>query len=136
MAAPDLQAVAEGIADTVRTATLDAHPFVPPQFGVPPALYVPVPTDMEQLTFTTDGGIWLLRYELLLVVADAWSESAHADVLGFLPGIKSRLQAAQTLGGAAQGVFVQTARTDANIRPDRDDGTEYFGARIDLEVHT
>lgn len=136
MAAPDLRAVAEGIADTVRSETLDAHPFVPPQFLTPPALYVPVPSDMEQLTFTTDGGVWMLRYELLLIVADSWSESAHADVLGFLPGIKSRLQANQTLSGVAQGVFVQTARTDANIRQDRDDGTEWFGARIDLEVHT
>lgn len=132
MADPDLSAIADAIADVLRTDALDAHAFVPPEFLTPPAIYVPVP-DLEVLTM--DLGVWRLEYELLLIVANGWSESAHADLLGFLPGIKSRIHNDRTLGGVVQGAYIRDARPDSQIRQDNDNGTEWFGARITLEVH-
>lgn len=132
MADPDLSAIADAIADVLRTETLDAHPFVPPQFLTPPAIYVPVPS-LEVLTM--DLGVWRLEYELLLIVSDAWSESAHADMLARLPGIKSRIHNNKTLGGLVQGAYIRDARPDSQIRQDNDNGSEWFGARITLEVH-
>lgn len=132
MAAPDLVAIADAIVAVARSTDLRATAFERDGDWQPPELLIPIP-EVEQLTFS-DGGVWLLSYELLLVVASASDRAAHVNLAALIPPLKTRLQSDQTLGGAACGAYVRTVRPDDQIR-DRNE-SEWFGARVNLEVHT
>ena len=51
-----------------------------------------------------------------------------------LAPLKAQLQSDQTLRGTASGVWIRNISPDDQIR-DRQE-SEWFGSRLDLEVHT
>jgi hypothetical protein len=130
MAAPDTRAIVDAI--TERSSVVAQTRTEPDSDWQPPELLVRVP-EVEQLTFG-DEGVWRLTFPLILVVASAWDDQAHIDMFDLLAPLKAELQADQTLGGTCRASWVRNVRPDDQIR-DRQ-MTEWFGARLDLEVHT
>lgn len=131
MASPNTQAVVAAVIDVAEGLELQCR-TEPDGTWQPPELLIRVP-EMEQLTFGADG-VWRLTFPLILVVASAWDAQAHDDMFALLAPLKTQLQSDQTLAGTASGVWVRNIRPDDQIR-DRQE-VEWFGSRLDLEVHT
>lgn len=131
MAAPYVPAIVAAVIELAEAEDIQCR-TEPDGTWQPPELLIRVP-EMEQLTFG-DGGVWRLTFPLILVVASAWDAQAHADMFDLLAPLKTRLQSDQTLGGTACGAWVRDIRPDDQIR-DRQE-VEWFGSRLDLEVHT
>lgn len=131
MAAPDVAAIVAAVIALAEAEDIQCR-TEPDGSWQPPELLVRVP-EMEQLTFG-GGGVWRVTFPLVLVVASAWDDQAHADMFDLLAPLKTRLQSDQTLGGVCRSSWVRNIRPDDQIR-DRQDA-EWFGSRLDLEVQT
>jgi len=131
MGAPNTVAIVDAIIDIAEELELQCR-TEPDGTWQPPELLIRVP-EIEQLTFGDDG-IWRYTFPLILVVASAWDAQAHDDMFTLLAPLKAQLQSDQTLRGTASGVWIRNISPDDQIR-DRQE-SEWFGSRLDLEVHT